>query len=1178
MSLGVQNTYAYLMIGDAMELLIKLLFVIILTCSLGYTIINFKKLFQSFQSEGKKQGFLYALYFSIYLALFFNPVDPAHTEVTVFKRVIGIGLSDGIDVSKRIRNFNCWFICLAVLFVLFSLLANYFKSRNYSEENKKVIKFLDNVIILANVIQGIRCISHFYDESQETSVFYYSEYLIMTVLLLGIAYIVLSLEKKICMERYIQLIVSGMMLSYPLAILVTNLSILGYQEWDSGRILMGMQIAVSALLTIIVKFVNVNWEKKYVSTGLVTVVICLSFIPFCTSFFIELITILNQYEIFVSDPGTQYFRAVMVGIAFTVILTVFACRKNVQIKYWKNVSYPVIIFGIVCLWKQIDTSAIYDADLFESANFSVLISDFLNFGDIPLVEHYGGHMMTGVWEGIIYALLNNDYYGAIFSPYSEYVATVITVLFFFLMKHVCEDDDLALLITLFFPFYESIDNWGLGILACLAVMAFIKKNSYKRAILFWLALVWCTLYRLDLGFAFVIASIATLILYVLFDKNMKAAKQLVLTLFFVGAAGVTIWCILCVVNGVNPLSRLLEFLLISASNQNWAFSGIGDNTLSRFAWAYLFVPFAVVICLVCIVFSKTIRVNVGKERWALLLILGFSFLANYSRGLVRHSMVENALQLIMWTAYVFFALFIVSIKSNYKLFVPMFSVFILCNTLFLSETVFSERSIADCSAERIGTFTETWKSGQFSESDLAEEEKGRTYWEQIANERKVIERVRPENDLKNTINVYQAVMDALLEDHETFVDFTNKTFVYSAINRQNPVYVSQSPLQLSGEFTQEAFIKEIENVPVVLMPLEEENDTNSKALDGIANSVRYYKIAEYIYQNYVPLCRYEEDFAIWCLKERYNEMVQKVKVFSESGIELKDAILSSDNIVIGDAEVVPNDDGSININSIGMDPVIGELQNIFDVTPYVDSELKISVQYETDVSGLMQMFYTTDDGENYNEDKLQSVVIDGSGTAYFTIPITQYSRIRLDTPEGSKVTIRSFKIDVHYCNLIDYGYDGPYLDDDGVEYRYITHLHSYSVNELPRIWAEGDKEESTNNEVISTLVYTDGVFQFDASEVVPGNDGNYLKVNISYAGKNKEDDYETISADLKIGNYDDGRFETKYTYNFTVKEGQHEYMFRISNDYYWYLKQVNATMLECEEKLLGINMEILEGD
>ena len=623
---------------------------------------------------------------------------------------------------------------------------------------------------------------------------------------------------------------------------------------------------------------------------------------------------------------------------------------------------------------------------------------------------------------------------------------------------------------------------------------------------------------------------------------------------------------------------MLEFLLISASNQNWAFAGIGDNTLSRYAWAYLFVPFAVVICLVYIVFSKTIKERIGIERWVLLLVLGFSFLANYSRGLVRHSMVETALTLIMWTAYVFFSLFIASMKNNAKLFIPVFAAFILCNTLFLTETAFTERSVADYSAEHVGSYTETWKPDRSAGADLGNGEAARTYWQQIADDRKVIERVKLDKNLKNTVNGYQEMMDALLKEDETFVDFINKTFIYSAVGRQNPAYVSQSPLQLSGEYTQEEFIREIEGVSVVLMPVDKDNSAYSEGVDGIANSVRYYKVAEYIYQNYVPLCTYENNFAVWCLPERYNEMVQKVKVFSESGVELNDAVLTSDNIIIGDAEVVSNGDGSITINSIGTDPVICELQNLFDVTPYVDSDLKISIQYETDVTGLMQMFYTTDKGENYNEEKLQSVIINGSGTAYFTIPVTQYSRIRLDTPEGSKVTVRSFKIDVHCCNLIDYGYDGPYLSDDGVAYSYLPCLYSYSVSELPFIWGEYDKEDSANNEVISILAYTEGIFQFDASEVDPGSDGNYLKVSISYAGKDKEDDYETIIADLIIGDYNKDRFETKYTYNFTVIEGQHVYLFRISSDYYWYSRQVNAAMLECDDDLLDISMEILEGD
>lgn len=198
---------------------------------------------------------------------------------------------------------------------------------------------------------------------------------------------------------------------------------------------------------------------------------------------------------------------------------------------------------------------------------------------------------------------------------------------------------------------------------------------------------------------------------------------------------------------------------------------------------------------------------------------------------------------------------------------------ILCNTLFLSEHNFSEKSIADDSSIRVGTFTDTWSSDRFAKENLKEGETDKTYWEQLHDKREVIQRIKFDETLENRVKGYQAVIDALLEEDETFIDFISKTFIYSAIGRRNPVYVSQSPLQLSGEFTQEQFVKQVEGIPIVLMPVDKENDRYSdgsirmdyftKGLDGIANPVRYYKVAEYIYQNYVPLCVYENDYAVW---------------------------------------------------------------------------------------------------------------------------------------------------------------------------------------------------------------------------------------------------------------------------------------------------------------------------
>ena len=58
-------------------------------------------------------------------------------------------------------------------------------------------------------------------------------------------------------------------------------------------------------------------------------------------------------------------------------------------------------------------------------------------------------------------------------------------------------------------------------------------------------------------------------------------------------------------------------------------------------------------------------------------------------------------------------------------------------------------------------------------------------------------------------------------------------------------------MQLSGEYTQERFIEEIEkaDAPIVLMPTT--HSRGSVILDEISNVYRNYKVAEYIYMNYM---------------------------------------------------------------------------------------------------------------------------------------------------------------------------------------------------------------------------------------------------------------------------------------------------------------------------------------
>lgn len=1173
---GIQNTYKYVTLGSALHLAVNIIFVILLALLLCYAVLNIEKMYVAHQNSEKKLGLLYAFYFSVYTVLLFNPLVKIRNEVTEFGRVMGGGINAGVDVSKRTGNFSQWFICFAIAFILFYLLANYLKSKAYSEEGTRAAEFLDHVMVLANVNLALRCISYFYKEGQEVAAFVYSEYMIMLVIFLSLAYIIFKLDTKISADHFLRIIVSGLMISYPIAILLTN-------EWGSGKVLMAVQVIASLVILFTIVTAKINWSKKLFSSLSSTVVMCLAMIPLCTSIFIEMVAILNQHELFLASLREYYFLSILIGVMITVFAAALVYKKNIQVKSWKSLAYPGIVLGIACLWQQIPVSAIYSADVYESANASILVSDFLNFGHIPLVQHYGGHMMTSVWEGILYGLINNDYSGAIFTPYYGYMAAVLAVLFFYLVKHTW-NEDAAIVVALFFPFpfYTMWSYWGLGVLVCLAAMSYVKKNTWPRAVVFWFSVVWCATYRLDVGFAFALAAMVSLLSYIISTKNAKAVKQLAITLLAWSVIGFAAWVLLCLAKQVNPIIRLKEFLDLSLSNQNWAYAGIGDAALIRFSWVYLFVPFAVIVSLIVSLFSKEMKKYLGNPKWVLLLTLGFAFVFNFSRGLVRHSLVEAELYTIMWSSYVFLAFFLVSMKKNAKLFLPVFAAFIVSNTLFLAGGIFTDTSIADGATNRIGKFTDTWNLSRFAQEDVAEGQVAKTYWQEIKEKNEVIERIVWEENLYRKVQNYKIVIDALLDDDETFVDFINKSFMYSAMGRECPVYVSQSPLQLSGEYTQEQFIQQIEGVPIVLMPYDKKNNRESSALDGISNAYRYYKVSEYIYRNYVPLCTFENDYAVWCLPERYEEMSLKVQELATSGFEIKDLLANASNLDLHSVEVVANSDGSVNINSTGVDPMVSELQLLFDSALYIDKVMNITIDYETDVSSEMQLFYTTGEGEGFSGNKVLTVRLSSQGTANFLVPMTEFTRLRLDTPEGSNVKITSLRMGQSFCELANYGYDGPYLSEDGMNYSYLPGIHEYALDRLPLLWGEADEKQSVNNNVIATLEYSEGAYRYniDASEV--GDNGNYLKVSIDFYGHDRsgqfETDDESTSASIKIGRLTDGKFETKYVYHFTINEGQKNYMFRISSDYYWYTDLTDAVILECREQLMNVQMEILEGD
>jgi len=65
--------------------------------------------------------------------------------------------------------------------------------------------------------------------------------------------------------------------------------------------------------------------------------------------------------------------------------------------------------------------------------------------------------------------------------------------------------------------------------------------------------------------------------------------------------------------------------------------------------------------------------------------------------------------------------------------------------------------------------------------------------------------------MKQEYENLKSVLDIVLDDHETYLDFTNQTLLYALLDKEKPVYVNQSPGLLSGDTTQKFFLQEIQN-------------------------------------------------------------------------------------------------------------------------------------------------------------------------------------------------------------------------------------------------------------------------------------------------------------------------------------------------------------------------------
>lgn len=862
---GLKYNYGYLTVGAVFQIIADYMIAVMLIAILGYTLYSSEQLYASINKSAITNGIIPAACGSLLLFYTINPVSQKVIRLEEFKRSIGVGIMELNDVTKIVRNFQLCFVVVILSFVLFSLLFCYQESK-IRESSPDIYEFLRglNVLFLINLcMRGLL----FYRDTDIKS-FYYAGYVFVAIYICVYIYAKTNIRNRMSTRIYTQYLVAAATLGMAIAVCFSN-------EWRDGRFMLGVQCIMIALTMIYLWFGRIYDLGIFVAFS--------AWLPMIISAYSELVIILNQRGIMISAPKDYYIAILLLYITTAIVVSYLWTKKQTVFDNYKKVAYPGIIIGLSSMAVQPLIYNTYTVDFIESSNSSILISDFLNFGSIPIVEHYGGHMMTGVWEGIIYGILTGDTAGAIFSPYAGYFTMVIALLFYWLIKNV-SNEDMALLTVILIPFAGMTEYYGLGLLIAIALMAYDRKQTVLNGFLIWLAFGWVTLYRLDMGFSFLWGIGLVLLCGCVLKKEAGYLKNAIVSLVITAVVALATWAGICVSRGISPIIRLKEFLMLSASNQTWAYGSLGDSGITAFPVMYLFLPVLVIILLIYVLFSEEFRLSIKRESWMLLVYLGAAYLGNFSRTIVRHSVLEMKIHILTWSALLFIALFMAARLKNSRLLMPVYIALFIGMMLFKSEGIYNEQPIIGRAAANATSILDSWSIGRFNRDNP----ESMTLWEQSAQTGESINRVLVDEDNNNRIMSYKYLIDSLLEENQSFVEIMDRTFLYSALGRKNPLYVSQSPIQISGEFSQEQYIAQIEAArdycPIVLLPVDGRNFRASSYLEGTSHTYKYYKVFEYLYDNFTPVCAYD-DVAVWCRNDQL-ETVEARASYVEGAIPI----------------------------------------------------------------------------------------------------------------------------------------------------------------------------------------------------------------------------------------------------------------------------------------------------
>jgi hypothetical protein len=789
-------------------------------------------------------------------------LEPAAYSVDKFTRIFGVGMINDYSATKKIHFF--YFACIIYCLLVFNVCQNIRCAliNNLHNPIRWLSTFSDTLLFVGFSFLLI-CVYR-----QFSSHYQYD----LTLCLLKLFLIFLIPAFYLWQSEKLNIGDVRVLLALAMFSLILSMSIVVYFNTQKLKFsyVLAIVLFISAVAFLVNKFLNILDCKVFYSKIIILSLIGgFALVFFSVSFELSNLVALQTGKFIDIEKFFHTVFWVFCWLSLACLFTVRNILRNALSRKIAGIALFVFVIGVSLIQAQPSLVIRSDLTIYEGASYSIPISDFLNYGKIPIFENFPAHMLYRVISSIAYGAITSDYRGALFAPWSNWLYGAAILLTFYFFVKILTNGFTAVSMVILLPYLTltgSITSFGIGLSVLLPFLAYLKTFKSRYLILTVCLAFFMVAFKLDIGFSFLAGILCSSLCVSLLYSN-KLAYRVFSSFVFGGLVILCMFLLTCLIKDINPLLRVQQYLSVASSNDNWGFATLGNTEKNSYSIFYFVLPFISVICFIIAILCRS-RLSMFQS--AVLLCLLFAYYANIPRFLMRHSLAEYhryVLIICLWTLPLAVS-YLISVLYSKK------SLFILCQTaiILVVYMVFQGETFYENSPLQVSVGRAASLSGQIRpdirKKDIMTVSRG--------GSRVVYDESKSEH-LAYASQIKQ-VTDLLLAHDETFLDFTNQNAAYAWSGRKNPTYVTVLAL-LSGETAQKAFIRELEdnlnNVPIVIMPTDK-GWYHTLQLDGINNNIRYYLVAEWIYRNYRPLIKFNDFSSVWVLNSLYSDFKTKI--------------------------------------------------------------------------------------------------------------------------------------------------------------------------------------------------------------------------------------------------------------------------------------------------------------